>query len=129
MLAQTLVLDDASGDDISYALIAQNETGTRRIDVATDLAYPRTLQVKHSVQGGGVAAVDRHLVQFSHTLAGADGPVSAVVNFTIAKPRDAVVTNAVVFDLVANLVDFLSDGGLTTYATTANVTAILRGES
>jgi hypothetical protein len=130
MLAQTLTLDDRAGVDVVYQLVSQNGTETRRIDAATNLAYPRQLSIKHTVQGSALDAVDRHLIQFTDTVSGAKGPVTATVNLTIAMPRDPAMTQQKVETLLANLVDFLSDGSIATpLPTVVNVTAILRGES
>jgi hypothetical protein len=50
------------------------------------------------------------------------------VNFTVAVPRNALITDQIVFDQVANMLDFLMTGGLTTLTTT-NVQKLIRGES
>jgi len=128
-LANDLVLDDVSGDDVTYRLINQDATGARRIDLATTLQSPGMFTIKHSLTGKGVQAVDRHLVQISRTIQTSSGPVAAVFNFTMAIPRAAEVTPTVVKDAVANLVDFLADGQITSLATTANLEALMRGES
>lgn len=129
MFTATQTLDDASGDDIVYALVNQDGTGTRRLDTASNLAYPGLLAIKHSVNGSGAGAVDRHLVQVSRTVDATSGPKTAVVNFTISAPRDTAITNQLVYDAVANLIDFLVDGGLATPMGTTNLAALLRGES
>lgn len=129
MFTQTQTLDDASGDDIVYTLVSQSEDGTRRLDTASSLAFPGLFAIKHSVQGAGAAAIDRHLVSFSKTLAGATASRTCTANFTLAVPRDSVVTNQVVYDLVANLIDFLVDGGLATPMGTTALASLLRGES
>jgi hypothetical protein len=130
MLAEQLVLDTVSGADVTFKLIKSSENGTTRIDVATTAAAPALMQVKHSVQGRGTDAVDRHLVQFSRTVVDTAGkPFVITVNLTLAVPRNVAVTNAIVKDVVANLVDFLADGAIASLATTTNLDAILRGES
>lgn len=129
MFTATQTLDDASGDDVVYALISQDGTGTRRIDTASNLAFPGTLSIKHSVNGTGAQAVDRHLVQLSRVVEATSGPKTLVCNFTISVPRDTAVTNQLVFDAVANIIDFLVDGGLATPMGATNLTALLRGES
>jgi len=131
MLAQTLTLDDASGDETSYILVSQDSNGTRRIHDIDSLAEPGTLVIKHSVNGSGMDAVDRHLVQFTRTLLSTGKPRTAVVNLTLSVPRDTVITSGIVIDMVANLVDLIADGGFTTagFAAITTLTALLRGES
>lgn len=132
MLSATLTLDDASGDESSYVLVKNNGDGTQRLDSATTLSEPRMLIIKHSTNGSGSSAIDRHLVQFSQTEETAGGLAkTATVNFTMAVPRDSVITNQIVYDLVSNLIDFISDGGFTSsgIAGTTNLAALLRGES
>jgi hypothetical protein len=128
MFTATQTLDDASGDDITYALVRQDGNGTTRLDTATTLAAPAYLSIKHSTSGKGKAAVDRHLVQIARTVDSTPEPVQLVVNFTLAVPRDSVVTAQMVYDAVANIIDFISAGGLTSLTTTT-VDGLLRGES
>lgn len=88
------------------------------------------LTIKHSLTGKGASAVDRHLVQISRTIMTASGvPVSAILNFTMAVPRAVEVTPTIVKDAVSNLIDFLADGQIASLATTANLDALMRGES
>jgi hypothetical protein len=132
MLSNQLLLDDASGDEVTYNLISQDGTGTIRHDIASTVSEPRRLSIKHTVQGAGADAIDRHLVSSTHTLLSATGkPRTCIVNTTIAVPRDTVITDTVVNDLVANQIDLLSDGGFSGsgLAGTTNLAAIKRGES
>lgn len=129
MLANDITLDKQDGTDVVYRLINQDGSGSRRIDIATNASLPKLLTIRHSTQGKGVDAVDRHLVSLTQTVAGSLAPRTITVNFTVAVPRDTVVTSAMVKDLVTNLVDFLADGTIATLATMTNVDAILRGES
>lgn len=125
----TITLDDASGDDVSYVRTKTNSDGTTRIDVASTLSLPSLLNIKHSSTGNNGNAVDRHLVQLSKAIATTVGSVQLVANFTLAVPRDIAVETADVYDVVANMCDFLMSGGLTTLASTTNIDALLRGES
>jgi hypothetical protein len=128
----TQTLDDASGDDVTYVLISQDANGTRRLNSASTLAEPADMIVRHSVQGSGQNAVDRHLIQFTWTKLDTAGvPRKATINFTVAVPRSTVITSTMVNDMIANLVDFIADGGFTTsgFAGVTNLTALLRGES
>jgi len=130
MFTNDLTLDDKSGDDVVYRLFRSDSTGTQRIDVATTLAEPSLLVIKHSTSGKGAAAIDRHLVQLSKTVQDTNGlSVSLVCNFTLQVPRNAVVTSQMVYDQVCNLADFLVDGQLTSVTTTTNLDALLRGEA
>lgn len=127
--ADTLTLDDASGDDVSYSKIAPLGGGSRRIDTATTAAAPAILAVKHSASGKGVDTIDRHLVSFTRTVADSNGvPRTLTVNFTVAVPRNAAITSQMIYDQVSNMVDFIMSGGFTTMASTANIDALLRGE-
>lgn len=130
MFTDDLVLDDKSGDDVTYRLFRSDASGTSRIDVATTLAAPALMSIKHQVQGKGAAAIDRHLIQFSRTVTDANGlAVTLIVNFTLAVPRNAAITPQIVYDQVVNLCDFLVDGQLTSVTATTNLDALLRGES
>lgn len=129
MLASDITLDSKVGTDTVFKLVNQDQTGTRRLDVASTLALPNMLSIKHSVTGKAPLIIDRHLIQFSRTIATLTGTVPIQLNFTLAVPRDVAVTNLLVADVVSYLVDFLSDGAATGLATTANIDAILRGES
>jgi len=125
-----IVLDDVSGDDVTYRLVTRDGNGSRRIDIATDLTQPAHLSIRHSVAGAGANAVDRHLVQFTRTINDSTGiPRTLTVNLTMAVPRNAVITAALVKDQLANLVDLLSDGAVTSLASTNNISSLLRGES
>lgn len=129
--AADLTLDDADGTDIVYKLRSQDGSGSQRIDVATDLRNPGLLTIRHSSTGSGVDAIDRHLAQITRALTDTNGKQATLtVNFTLQVPRNTVITNQIVYDAVANLIDFLSDGGLTiALASTNAIQSLLRGES
>jgi len=130
MFSNDLTLDDKSGDDVVYRLFRSDATGTQRIDVATNLAEPALLVIKHSTSGKGVDAVDRHLVQFTETQIDASGKsVTLTLNFTLSVPRNVAITSQMVYDRVCNLADFLTDGQIASVTTTANLDALLRGEA
>lgn len=129
MLANDLTLDKADGTDVVFRLVSQDQSGTRRIDIASSLALPATLVIKHSTTGKSPNVVDRHLVQLNKTVPTALGSVTLNANFTLTVPRDSAVTSVIVHDVVSNMLDFLSDSALTGFPATANVDAILRGES
>jgi hypothetical protein len=129
MLANDITLDKADGTDVVFKLVSQDQNGTRRLDVASTLALPTTLIIKHSVTGKDPLLIDRHLIQLNKTVAAAIGTATVNLNFTLSIPRNVAITNTIIADMVSHLIDFLLDGTLTGYATHANVDAILRGES
>jgi hypothetical protein len=129
MLADQITLDDVDASDHIYAKTKSLPDGAYRLDTTTDLTSPRSMTIRHSTQGKGSALSDRHNIIFSTTAQGANGPVVTSVSLTVVKARDAVSTDAEVKDLIAQLVDFLSDGASTTFSGTTNIAAILRGES
>lgn len=130
MFASDIVLDTVSGVDTTYRLVSQDAGGSKRIDIATSLAAPATLAVRHSVSGKGADVVDRHLVQLIRTYVDTAGKaVQVTSNFTLAVPRNTAVTAALVADEVARLIDFLSSGTLVTLTSVANIESLLRGES
>jgi len=129
MLANDLTLDKQDGTDVVYKLVKTDGTGSQRIDPTTTLSTPKLMTIRHSTSGKGADAVDRHLVSFSQTVAGSLAPRTTTVNVTIASPRDVAVTQQMIRDLIVNAIDFLSDGAIASQATTANIDAILRGES
>jgi len=129
MLSSDLTLKTAAGADVVYRLVSQDTTGTRRIDVASTLALPGLLSIKHSVSGKIPNVVDRHLIQLNKTLAGTLSPVVLNANFTLTVPRDVAVTAVSIHDIVSNMLDLLTDGTYTGTATTPTLDAILRGES
>jgi hypothetical protein len=129
MLANDIVLDKKDGTDTTFRLVSQGPDGTKRIDIATTMALPSTLVIKHSVTGKPPLLVDRHLVQLNKTVAASVGVATLNVNFTLTIPRDVAITPTVVYDLITHLLDLLQDGAVTGLATTANIDSILRGES
>jgi len=127
-ISTPIVVDDASGDDVTYSRVGGDTTSSRFIDVSSTIAEPGLFEIKHSVNGSGAQLVDRHLVSLKRTVATTPLPVSLVVNLTIAVPRNAVVTNQMVYDACANVIDFVSAGGLATLTATT-IDSLLRGET
>lgn len=114
MLADNLTLSGRTGVDCAFKRVVEPNGGLLRIDTTQPLAESHQILVKHSKQGNGVATVDRHLVQASRTKLSATGtPRTAIVNLTVAIPRDTVVTQDDVLDLIAYIVDYISTGGFT----------------
>jgi len=130
MYSETLTLDDQSGDDVTYKRIRSDATGSTFIDTATNLSAPGLMTIRHSTNGRGSDATDRHLIQFQRNVLNSGGVTRTLtVNCTVAVPRDTIVTAQMVKDQIANLVDFLADGAIASIATMANVDALLRGEA
>lgn len=132
MLTANLALDNSTGVESTFNLQVYLPDGARRIDSVSTLTEPRTLEIKHSVTGKGAAMIDRHLISAVNQQSDAAGvPFKAIVNLTIAAPRNTVFSNTDLADLVSFVVDFISDGGFSGagIAGTTNLSAVLRGES
>jgi hypothetical protein len=131
MLASTLVLDDASGDDITFTAVYPGfPDGVKRKDVASVPGAERTLNIRHQQQGNAQNGfVDRHHVQLLHDVATPDGTKTITVNFTMNVPRHANVTSSAIHDDVAIVLDLLTTGALVNPMTTTNLDSLLRGES
>lgn len=131
MLATTITLDDASGDDVVYNQVLSNVPGeVRRVDPSKSFSEPRTLIIRQSVQGKGASLADRRNVTFSETIRGSNGVLSTgSVSISIVQPREGAVTEQMLLDLIANAVDFLSSGALTGLSDTTTARALLRGEA
>lgn len=129
MLSNDLVLKTAAGVDATFRLVSQDQSGSRRIDIASTLALPSTLVIKHSQAGKSPNVTDRHLIQLNKTVATASGSTVITANFTLTVPRDVAVTPVGLRDVVSNILDLLTDGTYTGTATTPTLDAILRGES
>lgn len=128
----TLSLDNAAGAEATFVLLSRDATGTRRLDNSSTPAEPRACVIKHTTSGVGQAAVDRHLVQFSITKLDAETiPRTGIVNLTLTVPRATVITSAMIYDLVSNVVDLISDGGFTEsgLAGTVALAQLVRGEA
>jgi hypothetical protein len=130
MLANDIVLDKTDGTDVTFRLVNSTSDGSRRIDIASTLALPATLVIKHSTSGKPPNLIDRHLVQVNKTVATATGVAVVTGNLTFSVPRDVAVTSTIVHDVITHLIDLLTDGALITgLAVTVNIDSLLRGES
>jgi|SwirhirootsSR3_FD_contig_31_24166268_length_1451_multi_3_in_0_out_0_2 hypothetical protein len=127
-LSTTIVVDDASGDDVTYNRMGGDTTSSTFIDVTSDTAEKGLITIKHQTQGTGAAKIDRHLISLVRTVAAVPAPVSLTCNLTIACPQNAAVTSQMIYDGVANLIDFVSAGGLATLTTTT-IDSLLRNET
>jgi cellobiose-specific phosphotransferase system component IIA len=131
VLTTNLVLDDASGDDVTYNQITSKVVGEiLRIVPTEPLSEPQSLAIRHTVQGKGASAANRHNVLFSKTIKDASGVSSTgQVSLTLVHPVQGAVTAQILIDLVANLVDLLTAGAITGISDTANIAGLLRGEA
>lgn len=129
MLTNDLTLDKKDGTDVIYRLTKTLPDGSLRLDIASTLALPATLVIKHSVTGKPPMLVDRHLIQVNKTVTASSGTATLNCNLTLTIPRDVAITPTVIYDVLSNLIDFLLDNASTGLATTANIDSILRGES
>lgn len=136
MFNDTLTLKTKANVDRTYIKRRNMLDGTERIDSASTQSEPCLMVIKHSVQGSGPAAIDRHLVQFSRTSINSvtGKSVTSTVNLTIAVPRDSTISASdVEDDLVALLrfvcgTDFQPSGSGSDYASTVFNSLVL-GES
>lgn len=129
MLANDITLDKKDGTDVIFRLTSQGVDGSKRLDITSTMALPTALVIKHSTTGKLPLLVDRHLVQVTKTVSASVGTASVNANFTLTVPRDVAITPTVIYDVITHILDLLQDGSITGLATTANIDAILRGES
>lgn len=131
-LTDTLTLDNSAGVESSFAILYRDSDSTKRIDTAGTLTEPQTCVIKHTTSGQGANIIDRHLIQFSKLLQDTAGVNrTATVNLTLAVPRNTVITNTVVINLLSFLIDLVADGSFSAAGIggTTNISALLRGES
>jgi hypothetical protein len=127
-LTSPLVVDDASGDDVTFNRIGSDLSSAIFVDVTSTQAEKRSIRVAHTSTGKGAAVVDRHLVSYQTVVPATPAPAALTINFTIAGDRNVAITSQMVYDGVANLIDFISAGGLATLTTTT-IDALLRSET
>lgn len=131
MLTAQLTLDDQSGDATVYELRRYLSDGSERILGVSTLTEPQYIVIQHTTSGAGPSQVHRHLVSGRKTVVDSNGvPRQGTVNVTFSQPVSGI-TNQMLIDLFANLVDLLTDGGFGDSGMTGvtNVTAILQGQS
>lgn len=132
-ITDPLSLENAFNTANSFVRTSQDASGSNWIDSSSSTpSEPRGLSIKHQISGKGKDAVDRHLLSAYYTKLDAETiPRTGVVNITLSMPRNSVITSAIMYNLVANLIDFLMAGvfaSSVTSLTTTNVDKILRGE-
>lgn len=130
--SDTLSLENAFNAANSFVRTNQDASGSNWIDSASTASEPRGLVIKHQVSGKGSAAVDRHLIQLYYTKLNAEAIArTGQVNITLAMPRDSIITNTIMYNLVSNGIDLLTGlqwAGLQAAMTTTYLDKILRGE-
>lgn len=116
-----IVLDDVSGDDVTYTLIAPDSRGgSRRIDAATLQPTPAYLFLNNQVQGKGATAKDAYLVSIADTQVTGQGVLEDLtINLTVRVPRGGAHSLQEIKDRLFNLKNFLTE---------ANIEKLLRGE-
>lgn len=131
MLATTITLDDASGDDVVFNQVLSQIPGeVRRIDPTKPTNEPRMLLIRQSTQGKGSTLADRRNISFLETVRATNGVSSTgSVSISIVIPREGAVTEQIMLDLIAMSIDFLSSGALTGLSDTTTARALLRGEA
>lgn len=108
MLKDNIILKEGASGAFTYVLTGQQLSESKRNRTDANPGTPKTLVVKHSTTGSKADIVDRHLVQISDTVKDSVGVLrTAVVNLTIAVPRDGF-TNAAVRGMVDRLVSLLT---------------------
>jgi hypothetical protein len=109
------LIGDAASDQ-TYSQISLLGGKSIRSDSARTLGNPRTLVISHEVVGKQLKAMDRHLVRLNlvEEDTGSDeiATISASVYCVIEAPR-RIITEAMVSDMVTQLIDFLDAANLT----------------
>lgn len=135
MLANPLVVEnnDIAGD-ASYEILKDIPGGTRRYNAVGTTAEPIFLNIQHTESGPKKAVIDRHLTQGllikKDPVTGEDVPLT--INVTVACPRNPVITEAMVKDLLCNVLTcWISVNGGTgeIQAHPTNFPKLMRGES
>lgn len=132
MLTSDLALDGRAGTETTFVLLPQTNGITTRVDNQSTLSEPNVLEIQHTSTGPAGGLTDRHLIRrTSKKLDSAGVQRVATVNLTVNVPRTAVFTTNDILDMVAHIVDLVSDGGFSGsgFAGTTALSAILRGES
>lgn len=94
----------------TYSLISVKDSTSIRSDATQTSAAPRTLKISSTVQGKGMQAIDRHLARLDRVEVDPDDDtttVSGSAYLVLEHPR-RVITEAMILDLVTQLVDFVT---------------------
>lgn len=125
-LTSSLVLQNVAAANHTFDLVKQNGSETTRLDVATTLAQPVTMLVRHSTIKKGSVTVDRHVVSFRMTKVDATSGLTtdAIVSTSFEVPRTGGISVADVQDLWAYVRNLLPSA-----APAANFNELLIGKS
>jgi hypothetical protein len=132
MLTSDLALDGRAGTETTFVMLPQNNGVTTRVDNTSTISEPNTLEIQHSSTGPAGGLTDRHLIRRTKKVLDAAGQTRvATVNLTVNVPRTAAITQDDILDMVAHIVDLITDGGFSGsgFAGTTALQAVLRGES
>lgn len=113
MLTTFTVKKDDLTTNVVYSLMGNSSSDAQYIDASGNLSAPRKLTVSHQLKSVGSKGSDRHQVLVQHVYLDTLG-VSQVIsaNFTLSVPRSAFVTDTVVLDAIAALVNYLGLAGV-----------------
>jgi hypothetical protein len=135
-LADPLVVKDASGTDVSFAVQSviaatapDSSSGTYRVDTGSTASEPRRLVVKQVVTGKGANRSRRTLVQLTKDKVSDAGVTSQLLfNGSWTFPLNGLFAASDLYDILALWCDVaLTTGSLA--VDTTKVGALLRGES
>jgi hypothetical protein len=123
--SQALSKDSAADVDTNLTtfVLKAADLGRSEFSVAgLTLPAKKILIVSHETLKDGT---ERHLIRIDRTEVDALlVPATASVYLVISRPPNTALTNAVILEMVNQLVDFLIEGG-----SNANVTAVLNNEN
>lgn len=102
-LSDEITINNSAAAPKTFALVYRNEGGSLRREASADLSTPTLMAIKNATVGNkNTGIIDRHLISINQTLVNSLGEDRVVTtNFTMAVPRDAIVTEAVLDDHVA----------------------------
>jgi hypothetical protein len=125
--SDTLTLKNHAGTDVTFVTTERSPRSVVRIDSSAPLSTPHTLTLKTDPRGKDSMS---HLAKLYKEVADSGDPTKeagVTVNFTIIHPTHGIVTNGDVFDVVSELVKFLT--GNNAYVCSEDIIEkLLRGE-
>lgn len=121
MFDSTIVLDDNAGNDVTFKLIDQSGTTSRRRNAATTPTEPGDMIIKHSLDGKGPIKTARDLLSFEGKVFDSTGTLRRMtVNVSVARELIPELDEDTVVNVLANAKSFLTE---------ANIRRWLFGES
>jgi hypothetical protein len=127
MFASTITLANVAATNHDFVQIdSPAGQGITRLDAASTLANPVTMNIRHAVFGKGALVTDKHTVSFFATATDPTSGQKTVGKCTVSfeVPRSGAVVAATVQDLWAYTRNFLPSA-----APAANFNALLIGQS